>query len=409
MQKSNQPQSVPLNPNSTASIVHPPSHNIKVEIVTDLDALTRYQPAWDRLALVAPRPLPMSSAAWIIPYVKYRLHEKERWAVALAFDGSELVGVLPLLICPHRVLGINTVKLRTMFGPHTYSVELLADSSRELAVVAAILAALGKVDRRWHHLDMRRLSSTSPLFNYLGEQGRSLRQYHEECDSGSFLATVGDFNAFYKTLSRNTRRALTKAHHKLDQYSDVKCIFLSGDDSTEERFQDFLKVDAASWRGEAGCALDSDPVVLNFYREAIQRLAKLGWLEWHFMTIEGRAVAAQLAFRMGRRLIIKRISHDESCSSFAPGNILFEHTVRRAFEADDIDEIDCLTDMPWHDKWRCEKHSHHHLWIYAPGFFPLVTGYLPARAKTMLRRIPGLVSAFHFVGMLARRLRGRPD
>lgn len=407
MERPIQPQSDPLNPNSTDSIVRPASHNIEVEIVTDLDALTRHQPAWDQLALTAPRPIPMSSAAWIIPYVKHRLHEQERWAVLFASDGSDLVGVLPLLICPHRVFGLNTVQLRTMFGPHTYSVDILADSPRESAVITALLATLNKVDSRWHHLVMRRLSSTSPLFKYIEGQARSVRQYSEECDSGSFLPTVGDFDAYRKTLSRNTRRALTKAHHKLDQYSDVKCIFLSGDEATEMRFQDFLKVDAASWRGKDGCALDSDPVVLDFYREAIQRLAKLGWLEWHFMTIEGRAVAAQLAFRMGRRLIVKRISHDESCSSFAPGNILFEHTVRRAFEIDDIDEIDCLTDMSWHGKWLCEKHSYHHLWIYAPRLVPSLTGYLPARAKTFLRNIPGLVSAFHYAGKLAGYLRGR--
>ena len=407
MEKSNQPQSGPLRPDSTNSIERQPPNNITVEIVTDLDALTCHQPAWDQLALAAPRPLPTSSSAWIIPYLKYRLRKDEHWAVAFAFDGSDLVGVLPLLICPHRVLGMDSVRLRTMYGPHTYSVDLLADSSRESAVITAILTALDKVNRRWHHLLMRKLSPTSPLFKFIGGQPRSIRQYHEECDSGSFLATVGDFDAFYKTLSRNTRRALTKAHHKLDRLKDVEFVFPSSGDSIEARMQDFLKVDAASWRGKAGFAIDSDPSVLSFYREAIQRLAKLGWLEWHFMEVDSRVVAAQLAVKMGRRLIIKRISYDESFASYAPGNILFEHTVRRAFAADDIDEIDCLSDMPWHDKWRCEKHRYHHLWIYAPRFFPFVTGYLPAKAKTSLRRIPGLVSAFHSMGKLAKRLRER--
>ncbi len=407
MKHANHIRSVSLNPNSTAGIDRRPPNNIAVEIVTDLDALTCHQPAWDQLALATQRPLPMSSSAWIIPYVKYRLREDERWAVAFAFDGSDLVGVLPLLICPHRVLGMNSVRLRTMFGPHTYSVDLLADSSRESAVITAILTALDKVNRRWHHLVLRRLSSTSPLFKFIGERGRSVRQYHEECDSGSFLATVGDFDAFYETLSRNTRRAHTKAHHKLDRLDDVKYVFLSGDDSTEARMEDFLKVDAASWRGRAGSAINSDPCVLSFYQEAIQRLAQLGWLEWHFMVVDSRVVAAQLAVKMGRRLIIKRISYDESFASYAPGNILFEHTVRRAFAADDIDEIDCFTDMPWHAKWRCEKHHYHHLWIYAPRLLPFVTGYLPARARTSLRNVPGLVSAYHSVSKLARRLRNR--
>ena len=381
------------------------SDNINVEIITDLETLNHHQPAWDQLALAAPRPLPMSSSAWIIPYVKYRLHEHERWAVLFAFDGSDLVGVLPLLICPHSLFGMNTVKLRTMFGPHTYSVDILADSSRESEVVAAMLSALDKVSPRWHHLVMRRLSSTSPLFKFIDLQPRSIRQYSEECDSGSFVPTIGNFDAFQKTLSRNTRRALTKAHHKLDQLNDLRFLFLSGDDSTEARLQDFLKVDAASWRGRAGFAIDSDPSVLSFYREVVQHLAKLGWLEWHFMEVDSRVVAAQLAIKMGRRLIIKRITYDESCASYAPGNILFEQTVKRAFAADDVDEIDCLTDMPWHDKWRCEKHSYHHLWIYAPGFFPFATGYFPARAKILLRRIPGLVSVFHYADKLVKRLR----
>ncbi|MDH4033110.1 MAG: hypothetical protein OEV80_04840, partial [candidate division Zixibacteria bacterium] len=74
--------------------------------------------------------------------------------------------------------------------------------------------------------------------------------------------------------------------------------------------------------------------------------------------------------------------------------------------SEDIDEVDFLTDMPWHDKWQRQKHVYRHLWVYAPRSFPFVTGYLPARAKVLLRRIPGLVSAFHFVSKLARRIRG---
>ena len=125
------------------------------------------------------------------------------------------------------------------------------------------------------------------------------------------------------------------------------------------------------------------------------------------MEVDSRVVAAQLAVKMGRRLIIKRISYDESCASYAPGNILFEQTVKRAFATGDIDEIDCLTDMPWHDKWRCEKHHYQHLWIYAPRLLPFVTGYLPSTAKTWLRNVPGLVKAYHYAGKLAKRLRDR--
>jgi CelD/BcsL family acetyltransferase involved in cellulose biosynthesis len=405
VEKSNQSQSGPLRPDSTNSIERQPPNNITVEIVTDLEALNRHQLAWDQLALAAPRPIPMSAAAWIIPYLKYRLRKDEHWAVAFAFDGSDLVGVLPLLICPHRVLGMDSVRLRTMYGPHTYSVDLLADSSRESAVITALLAALDKVNPRWHHLLMRKLSPTSPLFKFIGGQPRSIRQYSEECDSGSFFPTIGDFDDYYKSLSRKTRRAFAGAHNRLDRLDDVRFVFLPNGDSPESRVQDFIRVDSASWRGKAGVAIDSDPSVLSFYREAIQRLAQLGWLEWHFMEVDNRAVAAQLAVKMGRRLIIKRISYDESFASYGPGNILFERSLMRAFAAEDIDEVDFLTDMPWHDKWRCEKHHYHHLWIYGPGFFPFVTGYLPSRAKTLLRNVPGLVSAFHSMGKLAKRLR----
>ncbi|MDH3892439.1 MAG: GNAT family N-acetyltransferase [candidate division Zixibacteria bacterium] len=406
MRSSVNPQSGSLNPIANDSVVSQTSGNICVEVVTDLEELVHYQSAWDRLALAAPRPIPMSSAAWIIPYVKHRLREQERWAVLFAFDGSEMVGVLPLLICPHRVFGMDTVQLRTMFGPHTYSVDILADGPRESEIITALLANLDKVDKHWHHLVMRRLSPTSPLFNFIEQQPRSLRQYSEECDSGSYFRTIGDFDDYYKSLSRKTRRALAGTHNRVNRLDDVRFVFLPNGESTEARVQDFIRVDAASWRGKAGYAIDSDPSVLSFYREVIQRLAELGWLEWHFMEVDNLAVAAQLAVKMGRRLIIKRISYDESFASYGPGNILFERSLMRAFASEDIDEVDFLTDMPWHDKWQRQKHVYRHLWVYAPRSFPFVTGYLPARAKVLLRRIPGLVSAFHFVSKLARRIRG---
>jgi hypothetical protein len=87
--------------------------------------------------------------------------------------------------------------------------------------------------------------------------------------------------------------------------------------------------------------------------------------------------------------VLPKIAYDEAYAKCGPGNLLFEQTVRSAFERGNIDEINCLTDMPWHRSWRMDQSNYARLWIYPKRPLASLFGALPTwaaqRVKSLLR------------------------
>jgi hypothetical protein len=199
----------------------------------------------------------------------------------------------------------------------------------------------------------------------------------------------GTYDDYRKKLGHNFSRNLTKARNKLVKLADVRLSFLCGRDASEKNLEQFLKVESSGWKGKAGTAIQASSKLISYYSALTRRMSQLGWLEWHFLETDNRVIAAQMAARINRSLIILKIGYDEEYSYCSPGNILFERTVERAYERRDTDEINCITDMPWHNNWAMQKRAYHNLWIYPRRPLPWLVGAAGRRAKIGIRRIPG--------------------
>jgi hypothetical protein len=86
---------------------------IKTVTVRDFDTLASYVPAWDHLAQKAPQKIATLLPGWVDAFLRHRLKPNERWFCSFAYAATELVGVLPVVITPHPILGIRWPLLRT--------------------------------------------------------------------------------------------------------------------------------------------------------------------------------------------------------------------------------------------------------------------------------------------------------
>ena len=164
-----------------------------------------------------------------------------------------------------------------------------------------------------------------------------------------------------------------------------------------------MKVEASGWKKKEGTAIEQSPTLVSFYTALTKRLSALGWLEWHFLETDGRVIAGQMGVKMGRTLTLFKIGYDEEYSYCSPGNILFERVVERAYGQGDTDEINCITDMAWHDNWGMDKRPHYDLWIYPKHPIPFFFGALPRKARMRLSKITGLKAAYHQAKKLISR------
>jgi CelD/BcsL family acetyltransferase involved in cellulose biosynthesis len=355
-----------------------------------LDDLSPFAEAWNDLALQMPQRLPMLSHAWVTSFLEHQLQPNESWFALLALQEEVLVGVLPLVVSPHRVPGIHRPRLHTPGNEHTRSVDLVVALGSEAFVTRLLLSAVLRAQPEYFDLELSAIPEMSPTVLTLGVVAEQAFVRTLPSGRGSVLKTTGSFEGFHDRLSQNFKKNHQKSRKKLARLSGVQLRFLTGSQATPEELERFLKVEGSGWKGRAGTAIEQSPKLASFYTAVVQRLSRLGWLEWTFLEAEGRTISGQLAVRMGGALTILKIGYDESYRSCSPGNLLFEETARRAFASPDIVEINCLTDMAWHDKWGMEKKGYLDIQIYPRRPLSLLFGYLPKQARLGVSRLPGI-------------------
>ncbi len=369
---------------------------LDVVCVSSFEDLYRYAEAWDMLVLESPHPMPFSTYAWMVSYFEHCLKPGESWSCLMALDGDRLAGVLPVLSGTMPSITGHHLQFRTPFDPHTYSTDMVAEVGCEKEVARAFLSHLQKDHSNWYRLEMKRIPAESAMLSEARRGLDGLSGLYELCDGSRYLRTVGSYDDYRRSLSRNFRRALKKADRKLTQLGNCRISFVGSDQPVESAWGRFCEVDAASWKGRQGDDVMSSERVRLFYRALAERLAVRGWLRWQFMEVEGRTVAAQMASCINNTLFIKRIAYDEEYAWCSPGRMLIDACVRRAFDSD-TERVDFLTDMPWHRDWRMSLHENYHLWIYPHRTVPYALGYMPRRTKQVLHCVPGLAPLYRFL------------
>ena len=366
---------------------------LDVVVVRALDALAEHADQWNRLAYESPQQSPMLSWAWLSAYFEHRLLAGESWACVLAYDGDRLVGVLPLLVSPRRVLGLEHPVLRTPYDPHTISIEPLVAAGRAGEVVPVLVDAAARVLPGWSQLELERIPETSPVRAVLARGAAPFVFIEERRGVGAFLPVPPRFDEYRAGLSRNFRSNLNKARNKLRKLSDVQTTFLAGAEATAAHLPRLMAVEGAGWKGKAGTAIRESPDLIAFYTTLTRRLSQAGWLEWHFLEAEGKVLAGNLAVRLAHSLLVWKLGYDEAYARCSPGSLLFEDLIARACAAGDVDTIDLMTDWGWYDNWQMEKRETFDLYLYARRPSPLLLGYAPRRARAYLRASPSARAA----------------
>jgi CelD/BcsL family acetyltransferase involved in cellulose biosynthesis len=361
--------------------------DLRVEIVRDIGSLECHAVAWNRLALAAPQRLPMLAHAWVAAYLEHRLDQGETWCCALAYAEDTLVGVLCVVVTPHRLFGHTHPRLRAPYDSHTRSGDALLAKGREVEILQALLAALRRAIPGYLGLELRGVREGSRTLVAL-ECGLPRSVIVRADDRyGLFVRTSGTYEDFQARLSPGFRKNLRSTHKRLAKLPGVEIESLTGDRTTEADLARFTAIEASGWKGHAGTALALSQPLVAFYSTLLRNLAEQGWLVWCFLDADGRTIAGNLMVRFGSSLIGLKTAYDESFARFSPGKIIFEHTAQRAFADCDIDEINCLSDASWQHQWHAERSNYFHLWLYPRQPLALVFGVLPTRAWLLVKRV----------------------
>jgi len=372
------------------------SDRLVIQTVRTLEELEPHATAWNDLVLQAPHRLPDPSHAWIASYLEHQLEAGESWFCLLVHHNSTLVGVLPIIVTPFKRLGLNCHKFRTPYNDQTASVDFLIKPGLEKQILPLLLSQLKQMQPACFYFEMRRLPECSPTLAIINNGLKIFFPVSTFDGYGSFIKVEGNFDEYKVRLGTKFNRNLRRLERKLFTLQDVRLSFLTGKFITEEDLSRFMQVEALSWKCTQGTALFQCDSLVSFYKALTNRLMDLGWLEWHFLEAEGKPIAANLAIRVNRSLIILKTCYDEAYSSCSPGSILLEKVFERAFTSGEVDEINFLTDYSWNQNWQVDKRSYYNLYLFPYKPLPVLAGYVPLKMRLGLRQVPAVRQAYNF-------------
>lgn len=373
--------------------------NIKTETVSEFTGLLSHWTAWDQLAWHAPQRLPTLLPAWVDAFLQHCLKPRESWFCCFAYKDDRLVGVLPVIVTPHAFIGSARPILRTPSDKETtWSGDIPLATDCAAAALSALLSETRRQSPKHVGMVMRKVRDNSPLWNALSNGVQDYTAYHGWSYKGSVVDVAENFEGYLARLG-NLRRNLKRYRTRLDRKGLVSITVKQAVPGEEKYFSEFMQLEASGWKGVEGTAISDSPWLTNFYTALVRKFAEQERLEWHFLQVNGRLVAAGLGLHCSASLMLPKIAFDENYADCMPGNLLTEAVIKDAFSRPDVHEINHMSDQQWHRAWHMGHHFYQDLYLVRNNALsmlvqrPIIAAELAARSAQ--HRLPGAQKVFH--------------
>ena len=181
------------------------------------------------------------------------------------------------------------------------------------------------------------------------------------------LASMLDAKQYMETaLSASRRKKLRQHRRRLSEKGALESKIISDPGAVGRALEDFLRLEAAGWKGRNRTALLCNVADATFTREMVAALAAQGEASIHALALDGCPVSMQIVLRAGTTAFTWKTTYDEKLHDFSPGMLLFEDYTA-AFLADPgIECVDscCYDDSSFMASWS-ERQPMTEIWFDA--------------------------------------------
>jgi CelD/BcsL family acetyltransferase involved in cellulose biosynthesis len=128
-------------------------------------------------------------------------------------------------------------------------------------------------------------------------------------------------------IGHKKRKELRRQRKRLAQAGTLASDIVREPSAVAAALGDFLKLEAAGWKGRAGTAARTDERVRAFMEAAVTALARGGKAQVARLSAGGAPIAAIVTLRSGATAWCWKIAYDESYARYSPGvQLLLEAT-----------------------------------------------------------------------------------
>ncbi|QWG15289.1 GNAT family N-acetyltransferase [Bradyrhizobium sediminis] len=203
-------------------------------------------------------------------------------------------------------------------------------------VIAAFFAAIEKSPSLPKVLSLQSLDAECPSYPAISRElaRRGIEPLMLSEDARPFVT-----REFGVKRSGSTRKKLRQEWKRLSALGTVDVVNDRTLDGARQAFESFLVLEKASWKGDRGTALLSDPRDAAFVRRLFQDLAAQGNASVALLRVNGEPISAQVLMYCGATAYTWKTAFDAHYGKYSPGALLIDKITDELFAGPDITAI----------------------------------------------------------------------
>jgi hypothetical protein len=332
---------------------------LSVVVVEDADALAAMAPAWQALADAALEPNPFYEPWMLLPAIRaYGSGRDLRFVCVQGPDPSDpsappvLCGLFPLER-RSRYAGLGmTLPLASLSlwrYPFSYVLTPLLRADLAAETLAAFFAWLAAGSHGCRLMEFYLIAGDGGFWQRLLDHcDRHERAYYV---SWTFLRPLFQPGRDVESDARSGMqpgrwRELGRHERRLADAGPLEYAALGPGDDVDAWIEEFLRVEAISWKGRGGRALSDDEVGREYFRTVARAAFARGQLMMLALRLNGRAIAHKCNFLAGPGSFAIKIAFDEEHARHSPGLLLEIENIRQVHARPEIRWMDSCADVP---------------------------------------------------------------
>ncbi|HMB29674.1 MAG TPA: GNAT family N-acetyltransferase [Blastocatellia bacterium] len=330
---------------------------LSVTVVEDLTDLERHVSAWEDLAAAALEPNVFYEPWMLMPAIRaFGAGQRVRFALITAPDPARpaeaplLAGLFPLeqqsqyqglsQKLPFKTLSLWKHKYCYLCTPL-----IRAGYGRE--VIAAFFDWLAAGGHGCSLMEFTFIAGDGLFYNLLIDyfDRHAKLSYVTSCFMRALFRPASDAEAYMRAALHGTRRHELRRHERrLSEAGRLEYLSLEPGDEVAAWIEEFLRIEAISWKGRGGRALARDEADREYFVEVAEEAFRRGQLMMLAMRLDGRPIAHKCNFLSGPGSFAFKIAFDEKYARHSPGVLLELENIRRLHAQSKVRWMDSCAD-----------------------------------------------------------------
>ncbi len=307
-----------------------------------------FRAAWEALASDASDPNPFFEPWFALPSLAH-FGDAGKVQIAAHFDGDRLTGLLPLAR-RSDYYGYPILHAAAWLHDNAFCGLPLISRGFERSFWRALLAQLDERPGGALFLHLPQMPSDSRTAHALEAVGKETgRQVVcvEQAERAMLASELSPQDYYTQSMTPKRRKELRRLQKRLAEEGTLTFERCNGSKDIERWIAQFLALEAAGWKGEAGSALANAAATRGLFTEAMSGAAQAGRLECLALHIDGNPIAMLASFVTPPGVFSFKTAFDERFARYSPGLLL------------QIENLDLLArdDIAWADSCAVEGHS----------------------------------------------------